>query len=285
MNVGIVDLYQQCGLPAPDGARAELQIFLPHIPEGLPAERTRPAVLVLPGGGYEHVSEREAEPIALQFVARGYAAFVLTYSVAPHKWPVALREAAMAMAYIRGHAAEFRVDPAMVAVVGFSAGGHLCGCLGTMFDDPVVADIGPADMLRPDALGLCYPVVVSWGRTHEGSFDSLCGSDGALRASLSLEKRVRKDMMPVFLWHTWEDDTVPCRNSLLMAQALEEAGVPFVLHLYHKGCHGLSTADAQTYPAEEVPCVSWDVPGWITAQMEFFRELGFRIQDRKEKEA
>ncbi len=281
MRTGIVDLYQYRKMDAPAGARAELTFYLPHIPAGLPAERTRPAVLILPGGGYEHVSEREAEPVALQFAAQGYAAFVLNYSVAPHRYPTALREAAAAMAYIRENARSLQVDPCMVAAVGFSAGGHLCGCLGTMYDDPAVADIASAQVLRPDALGLCYPVVVSWGRTHEGSFENLCGDDGALRAALSLEKRVRPDMMPVFLWHTREDVTVPCRNSLLMAGALEEAGVPFVLHLYHRGCHGLSTADALVYPAEAVPEVSWDVTGWVRAQIEFFREMGFRIRDEK----
>ncbi len=275
MDIGIVDLYQHYNLPRPMQAVAELRLFLPA---PLFPGRKRPAVLILPGGGYEHVSEREAEPVALRFAARGYCAFVLKYSCWPHVFPQALREAAMAMSYIRQNAGEFCVDPAMVAAVGFSAGGHLAGCLGTMFDGDAVADLGAASLLRPDALGLCYPVAVAWGRTHEGSFENLSGADPQLRQQLSLEKLVRTDMPPVFLWHTSQDASVPCRNSLILAQALEEAGVPFALHIYHKGPHGLSTADEMAYPAGDLPAISRDVPGWVEAQIDFFGEQGFRIR-------
>ena len=217
--------------------------------------------------------------MALRFAAAGFAAFVLHYSCAPSRYPTALREAAMAMRYIREHAASFEIDPRRVAALGFSAGGHLCGTLGTCFDSPEVADLGTAEQLRPDALGLCYPVAVSWGRTHEGSFENLCGADTALRQRLSLEKLVRPDMPPAYLWHTREDTSVPCRNSLLLAQAMEEAGVDFVLHIYRKGRHGLSTGDAMAYPADRLPEISWDVPGWLEACIRFFREIGLTVTD------
>jgi len=222
--------------------------------------------------------------VALRFAAGGYAAFVLHYSVAPAVYPAALREAAMAMRYIRENARRYEVDPSMVAAVGFSAGGHLCGMLGMCYDFPEVRDLGCAGLIRPDALGLCYPVAVSWGRTHEGSFDNLTGGDAALRERLSLEKLVREDMPPVFLWHTRDDGAVPCRNSLILAQALDEAGVDFSLHLYRKGQHGLSTADYLAYPVDAVPQISWDVPGWIQSMMAFFSEKGFRITDDQEED-
>lgn len=249
-------------------------------PEVSPVRR-RPAILILPGGGYSHTSAREAEQVALRFAAAGYVPFVLDYSCAPSVFPTALREAALAMRYIRENAAEFEVHPKMVAALGFSAGGHLCGTLGTMFDCDEVLDIGSARLLRPDALVLCYPVAVSWGPTHEGSFVNLSGGDEKLRQRLSLEKCVRRDMPPVFLWHTRDDDSVPVRNSLILAAALEEAGVDFALHIYRHGQHGLSTADEMAFPAYAVPAVSRDVSGWPERVMDFLREIGFQIRDRE----
>ena len=96
---------------------------------------------MIPGGGYCHVSGREAEPVALRFVAAGYSAFILRYSVFPCRFPTQLREAAMAMRYIRENAEKFGICKDMVAATGFSAGGHLCGMLGMLFDCPEVADI------------------------------------------------------------------------------------------------------------------------------------------------
>ena len=274
-----VDLYSHYTIVPPEGAAATLQIFCPDILESVKNLRRRPAVLILPGGGYAHVSWREAEPVALRFAAKGYAAFVLTYSCCPHVFPTALREAAMAMHYIRQHAQRLAIHPNMVAAIGFSAGGHLCGTLGTLFDSSEVADLAPADVIRPNALGLCYPVAVSWGRTHEGSFQNLTGGDEQMRSRLSLEKLVRADMPPVFLWHTRQDTSVPCRNSLILAEALEEAEVPFALHIYHQGHHGVSVADETVYPVQAMPVVSADVPGWTDTMMAYFRELGFRITD------
>ncbi len=221
--------------------------------------------------------------MALRFAAAGYAPFVLHYSCAPSRFPVALREAAMAMVYIRRHAAQYEVNPHMVAAMGFSAGGHLCGTLGTLFDSPVLADLGPGELLRPDALGLCYPVAVSWGRTHEGSFENLCGGDETLRQTLSLDRLARPDMPPVFLWHTRNDASVPCRNSLLLAAALEEAGVDFTAHIYRRGPHGLSTADVMAYPVHGIPECSPDVAGWLGSMMTFFGEIGFKITDFQEE--
>ena len=279
MHTEKVDLYSHFSVLPPQGAAATLQIYAPELLESVQTMRRRPAVLILPGGGYMGVSKREAEPIALRFLAKGYAVFMLRYSCYPHAYPVALREAAMAMKYIRQQAPRFQIQSNMVAAIGFSAGGHLCGTLGTLFDAPEVKDLAPADMLRPDALGLCYPVAVSWGRTHEGSFRNLTGEDAQLRSRLSLEKLVRPDMPPVFLWHTRQDQSVPCRNSLILAQALEETDIPFALHIYHQGPHGVSVADETVYPVASVPSVSGDVLGWIDSMIDYFRELGFRITD------
>lgn len=279
MRTEIVDIYQEFGVSRGDAQGGFLRVWLPDVPNSVSGSRKRPAVLILPGGGYGHTSERESEPVALRFLTRGYAAFALHYSCAPSRFPVALREAAMAMVYIRKNCARFAVDPSMVAAIGFSAGGHLCGTLGTMYDCPEVADIGPAPLLRPDALGLCYPVAVSWGNTHRESFENLTGSDPELQRRLSLDRLVRPDMPPVFLWHTRDDGSVPCRNSLILAAALEEQGVDFAMHIYRHGQHGLSTADETVYPAGAVPQISRDVPGWLEAALGFFEEIGLKIGD------
>lgn len=279
MKLKTVDLYQHFGQAKPEYAAGILTCYIQKTDAEISPRRLRPGMLILPGGGYGHVSVREAEPVALRLLCRGYSCFVLRYAIAPARFPIALREAAMAMRYIRENAAELEVDPAHIAAMGFSAGGHLCGTLGMMYDCPEVADLGPASLLRPDGLGLCYPVVVSWGATHGGSFQNLCGADEALRQRLSLDKLVRSDMPPVFLWHTRDDGCVPCRNSLILANALEQAGVDFALHMYHHGEHGLSTADSQVYLADRVPLVSRDVPGWLEVMVQFWEDLGFVVRD------
>lgn len=274
-----VDLYTHYALPRPEKAEGRLSCWIQQTSEKVSVSRRRPAILILPGGAYRWTSPREAEPIALRFVTRGYAAFVLDYTCAPHGFPVSLREAALAMRYIRENAAAFEVDPHMVAAMGFSAGGHLCGTLGMMYDCPEISDLGTAEEIRPDALGLCYPVAISWGNTHEESFENVSRGDASLRERLSLDRLVRPDMPPVFLWHTRDDQSVPVRNSLVLANALDEAGVDFAAHIYRHGQHGLSTADEMVYPVYGVPCVSWDVPGWLDAELAFFKEIGFAVTD------
>lgn len=275
-QVNVYDYFEGAREP---GALGELRAWYTQTSEKVSLTRRRPAVLILPGGAYRWTSPREAEPVALRFVAQGWAAFVLDYSCAPFAFPTALREAALAMRYIRQNAEEMEIDPRMVAAMGFSAGGHLCGTLGTLWDDPAVAERVPPELARPDALGLCYPVAVSWGSTHEESFQNISGGDPALRARLSLDALVRPDMPPVFLWHTRDDQSVPCRNSLELARAMEEKGVDFAFHLYRHGQHGLSTADALVYPVGGVPETSWDVPGWPEAMLRFFGDCGLKIHD------
>lgn len=280
MEIRKINLYQEFGIPAPEGAQGILTCWLPELRREVNENRILPAVLVIPGGGYAMTSAREKESVALGFTARGYAAFVLEYSVAPVVFPTALREAAMAMRYIRENAMELAIDPGKVAATGFSAGGHLCGTLGMLYESPVVADIGDAQLIRPDALGLCYPVAIAWGKTHEGSFRNLTGTDDkAVWEKYSLDRLVRPDMPPVFLWTTRDDQTVPCRNTLVLAQALEEKGVDFAMHVYRQGRHGLGVANELVYPASQIPAHSWDVPGWLDAEIRFFADCGIKIED------
>ncbi len=216
---------------------------------GLAFCEKRPAVVIFPGGGYEFLSDREGEPIALQYLAEGYNAFVVNYT-GNAKFPTSLVDAAYTFYKIRMRAEEFGVDKDKLAVLGCSAGGHLAGCLATMWSDTqIVKSIGcePAD-LRPNAAILCYPVISGVTAPHEGSFRVLLGEDASRSdlSRLSLENRVTPKTPPVFLWATANDDCVPAHNSLVMAKACISNKVPVELHMYDEGPHGLSTCDKAT---------------------------------------
>ena len=278
IHIETVDLYEL--YPQRErGIGGQLTIYALQPIQKVDPYRRFPAILILPGGAYQWVSPREAEPVAMRFLSRGFSCFLLKYSCAPSRFPVALREAAMAMRFIREEADRFHVDPDKVAALGFSAGGHLCGTLGTLFDGEEVSDIAPAATIRPDALILCYPVSVSQGRTHAESFANLCGNDDVLKDRLSLDRLIRKDMMPVFLWHTRTDGSVPVDGTMKVAVALAEQDVPFTLHVFADGRHGLATADDLVYRRDDLPPVSDGVRDWPELVVRFLWENGFRIQD------
>lgn len=279
MEKHYVNLYRHFGYDVGENAGGELTFFFHPTSAEIGKKRKRPGVLIIPGGGYVFNSDREAEPVALRFLAAGYVPFVLRYSCSGQAFPTQLREVAMAMRFIRENGAQYEVNINMVAAIGFSAGGHLCGTLGTMFDCPEVADIAPADVVRPNALALCYPVTLGWGATHEETMQTVSGGDPALRQRLSLDRLVRPDMPPTFLWHTRDDDCVPCRNSIILAEAMDKVGVDFTFRLYRHGWHGLSLANNLVYGADVTPGCSRDVPGWVDSCLEFWQEVGFAIQD------
>lgn len=238
----------------------------------LAGERPRSAVLVIPGGGYGRVSEREAEPVALQFAAAGCHAFVLRYSVAPNRHPQPLRDAARAVCLIRERAAIWRVAPGRVAVCGFSAGGHLAACLGVHWDkrEWLAAPGVDVGLNRPDAMILSYPVITSGPFAHRGSFLNLLGeqAEPALLDAMSLEKHVRpRAAPPAFLWHTFSDQAVPVENSLLFAQSLRANGAPFEMHIFPVGAHGLSLATAET--ANEIAIADAHVARWLPLCIEW----------------
>ncbi len=222
----------------------------------------RPSVLIFPGGGYYKTSWREAEPIAMKFNAAGYNAFVLYYSVSPNRYPQPLRDAGRAMNIIRENSVAWRTDAEKIAVCGFSAGGHLAASLGTLWNSKLLMGIDgiKTEFCKPNALVLAYPVISSGEFAHRGSFDHLLGTEEEteLRRFLSLEDRVCSITPPTFIWHTVSDATVPVENSLLFVQALRKHNIPFELHVYPEGVHGLSlaTQDTAEYPEQINPHVS-----------------------------
>jgi acetyl esterase/lipase len=227
-----------------------LTAYIPDNSSEIDLNRTHPCVLICPGGGYTMVSFREGEPLALSFMARGFNAFVLDYEVAPVRYPAALLQVSAAAALIRAKAKEFHADADKVAVCGFSAGGHLAGSLGVFWNDPFIRETLSIEngANRPNALILGYPVITAGESAHRGSFESLLGDDAPaeLVEKMALEKQVNVDVPPTFLWHTSNDDCVPVENSLLFAGALTQFDIPFELHIYPKGNHGLSLCSRQT---------------------------------------
>lgn len=229
-------------------------------------EKKRPFVIICGGGGYERISDREQEPVLLQFLACGCSAALLKYSVAPNEFPVSLLELASAVALARQKAEDWQIDPEKIVVCGFSAGGHLAASLGVFWDKDFVA--GPlgltADSCRPDGLLLCYPVITSGPKAHRSSFKKLLGErigEEGLLEKVSLERQVTAAVPKTFLWHTRSDETVPVENSLLFAQALTEAGVEYELHIYPVGGHGLSLSREETAGEREYQlqpyCIGW----------------------------
>lgn len=281
--------YETWKVDVPGAVQAKLDIYIQDShPENLVIEK-RPLVLICPGGGYEHVSVREAEPVALQFLTAGCHAAVLWYDVAEHgaEFPQHLMELAVSVAYLRKHAEELGIIENQILVAGFSAGGHLAASLGCFWKEAWLEEkMGMAkESYQPNGLILSYPVITSGEFAHRGSFVNVMGSKAVnvketvavnkvqsntiemnltgteLEAFLSLEHRVTDQVPPVFMWHTFEDEAVPLENSLLFATALRKAGVSLEYHIFPKGGHGYSLANLQTATPSlreiEPQCEQW----------------------------
>lgn len=242
----------------------------------------RKPILVIPGGGYGKVcSDREGEPIALAFLPYGYNAFVLHYSTtesSASRFPTQLMQAALAIEHIKDHAQEYQIEPEQVFVVGFSAGGHLAGCLATMWDRCEVADVlqRTSEYVKPAGAMLVYPVVTGIEDcAHSHSFQNLLGSEDPgreLLAECSLERAVTAKACPVFLMHTANDEMVSVRNSLLLADAYARVGVPFEMHIYPDAPHGVALGNAITKCAVE----KWEnvsIAKWVDLAVEWMDQI------------
>lgn len=239
--------------------------FLDSSIEMRPNEK-RPVILMCPGGGYEMTSDREAEPMAMQFLAMGYHVAILRYSVCPVRYPAALLQVAESVLYLKEHADEYHIDPEKIVVQGCSAGGHLAANYGIAWNSPFLTKLmgmeNDPERLCVAGLLLCYPVITSGEKAHEESFRNLLGEQyEEKKEELSLENQVTSDTPPTFLWHTATDDTVPVENSLYFFQSCLHQGVSAELHIYPVGGHGLSLANEETCRANGIgvqkECQSW----------------------------
>ena len=221
-----------------------LTAFLPDA-----TNATGAALVICPGGGYEHLADHEGRGYALWLNQHGMAGFVLRYRLgsAGYRHPIMLQDAARAVRLVRARAQEWGVDPHRVGIMGSSAGGHLASTLLTHFDAGNSNAPDPVDRQsdRPDLGILCYPVITMGQFSHRGSRENLLGTNPPpeLIRLLSNEWQVTHQTPPCFIWQTADDNVVSVENSLLFADALRKAKVPFDLHIYEHGRHGLGLDD------------------------------------------
>lgn len=247
---------------------ATVKGYLQEDYDTLRAHKLRPSVIICPGGAYRWHSPREKDAPAFEFLSMGYQVFLLEYScgeAASEYRP--LRELAETVCILRKNRGEWHIDPGKIAVLGFSAGGHLAASLGALWDD---AELGVPAEARPDALILCYPVISTREYAHEESVKWVSGGDETVRSKLHLLDRVTGNFPPTFLWHGGEDRSVPPENSLLLAVHLRRSGVPFEYHLFETGAHGISTCTQEVETPEEM-CRQW-VPlckAWLNRRFHY----------------
>jgi len=222
----------------------------------------KPCIIIFPGGGYRNRADHEGEPVAKWLNTLGYHAFVLNYRIAPYQYPAPFADAMRAIRHVRYHADEYEIIPDKIGVLGFSAGGHLACMASTLYDDEFYPPADAIDTVsaRPDAAVLCYPVVSFVDYAHEGSLGFLLGENptSELKHKCSGELAVHAQMPPVFLWHTVEDASVPVENALNLAAALRKNHVPFALHIFNKGVHGLGIKGIAPQAAKWTDlCAGW----------------------------
>lgn len=231
------------------------------------------AVLILPGGGYDFCSDREADPVAIKFLGNGIASFVLRYSCVKKKYPTALLEALTALKYIRENADKYFINPNKISVMGFSAGGHLAASVANFYyDKDILSALNTSeDLVKPNKSVLCYPVITSGSFTHESSILNLLAdsNDQELRNKLSLETQVSDKTPETFLWHTSDDGCVPIENSLFYMESLSKHKIPFEAHIYEWGGHGMSLCDETIM--SEPHHVSPVNAGWVKAAADFIK--------------
>lgn len=271
--------YEVIDMKIAHSVQATLTIYAHEDYPEVYGERKRPMIVICPGGGYEHVSPREGEAIALQFMTTGAHAAVLRYDVSGQgaEFPQHLLELAASVAYVRKHAAEYCIDPDKILVAGFSAGGHLAASLGCFWKEKWLEELMQAETgatmkdYQPNGEILAYPVITSGEFAHRGSFVKIMGSEAEqgyaglsateLEEKLSLENQVTSDFPQTFMWHTFEDGAVPLENSLFFAEALRKSGVNFEYHVFPHGGHGYALATKETAMKEgkEIndQCAQW----------------------------
>ena len=241
---------------------------IPTITPYLPSTNTATgaAMVICPGGSYTVLEPREGRDYALWLNQHGLTCFVLKYRLGKHgyHYPAEFQDVTRAMRWVRAHADDYNINPNRIGIMGSSAGGHLASLALTHFDGGDINSSDPIEQQssRPDLGILCYPVISMGEYRHQGSFTNLLGSNPSpeLVRELSSELQVKTNTPPCFIWVTWHDKTVAMENTMMFAMALRKNKVPFDLHVYENGHHGLGLAD---YPPFAHPhpwandCLYW----------------------------
>lgn len=263
-----IDLYEYFGIKRGNQEKGFLYTYILDN-YSFCSDRLRPAMLVLGGGGYAYVSDRETEPIALSFLAKGYNAFCLDYTVGYDIYPAPVLESAMALIYIIENSNRYKIDKDKIAGIGFSAGGHLLGTLVTIKDNNEVRNIlkDRLDNASLSAAVFSYAVVLSSEGTHQGSMENLFGNNLELRAQFSIDKLIKSDSCPAFIWCTADDNIVDSINSLALASAYKKAGAPFELHIFETGAHGLSLCNYVTGTKQIPWVINKDCEPWFNSML------------------
>ena len=238
--------------------------------------RKRKTVLILPGGGYQFVSEREAEPIAVQYLKEDINTFVLSYTVInePAHHPLnPIDEVFAAILYIKRNAERYNVDVDHISVMGFSAGGHLASTVGLFYQDETYSKLLNCNIedLHISGLLLSYPVITMGEYTHFGSMHLRTGEDKELINKLSTEKHITSNYPPTFIWTTFEDDIVHPFNSTMLVHELIKNNVRVEFHLYPEGHHGLALANEITVSVNN-PNQYESVHTWIEHSIKFIKK-------------
>lgn len=281
MIIKYIDLYEYFKIARPKGASGYLKITC-HTETSETPLKLRPATLIVPGGGYEFVSQREDEPVALKFLAQGYNCFSLDYTVKVLGYPTQLLEIAMAMVFIRKNAKEYCVDENSVCAVGFSAGGHLVGSLATRFNDEKVLSMlnVSGDFIKPNAVILSYSVLDFYvdDMKHPTRKIVTNGDEKELIEYLDVASNVSKSCPPAFIWATKEGELVDASASLKFALQYQKLGLVYELHIFEKGWHGLSVADEEVNYDDKGNGLVFDCSLWVDLAVKFLKNHGFRLK-------
>lgn len=281
MKHEIIHLKDRFPFLGENGCDPTAEVYLPYynMSEMNRQNKKRPCMVICPGGAYCMCSERESEPVALQFLAQGFNVFVITYSTAPHQFPTQLREVAALMELIYENADNWNCNTSKIAIMGFSAGGHLAAHYSTAYDCEEVREVFP-ESKAVNASVLCYPVITADpAHAHLGSFYNLLGKQDITEQDVqkySCDRLVKENTPPAFIWHTAEDNAVPVMNSLLYASALSKYKIPFELHIYPYGWHGLSTADYLTN--DNINEKIDHVAAWVGCACKWLSLMGFKAE-------